>query len=144
MEFGYHISYHHITIDTCMALITSHRNYQCLHNLITGDESVKHTRKRQCLETGQIGRAVPTNYLHLSKIMLSDWWGVREITHCEVLPNECNTIADLFCQQLDRLAAKLQEKQDRVYSLHDNARPHVAKSTREKLLKLGWITIPHP
>ena len=23
------------------------------------------------------------------------------------------------------------------------ARPHVAKSTREKLLKFGWITIPH-
>ena len=38
MEFEYHISYHRITVDTCMALITSHRNYQCLHNLITGDE----------------------------------------------------------------------------------------------------------
>ena len=28
--------------------------------------------------------------------------------------------------------------------LDDNARPHVAKSTREKLLKLGRVTIPHP
>ena len=33
---------------------------------------------------------------------------------------------------------------DRVYFLHDNARPHVAKSTREKLLELGWVTVPHP
>jgi histone-lysine N-methyltransferase SETMAR len=28
--------------------------------------------------------------------------------------------------------------------LHDNARPHIAKLTREKLLKLGWVTVPHP
>ena len=28
--------------------------------------------------------------------------------------------------------------------MHDNARPHIAKSTCEKLLKLGWITVPHP
>ena len=27
-----------LRVDTCMALVTSHRNYQWLHNLITGDE----------------------------------------------------------------------------------------------------------
>ena len=69
--------------------------------------------------------------------MLSVWWGVRRITHWELLPNGCNITADLYCQQLDCIAAKLQGKQDRVYFLHDNARPHLVKSTREKLLKLG-------
>jgi hypothetical protein len=58
--------------------------------------------------------------------------------------NGCTITADLYCQQLDRVAKKLKGKQDRIYYLHDNARPHVAKSTREKLLKLGWITVPHP
>ena len=76
--------------------------------------------------------------------MLSVWWSVRGITHWELLLNGCNITADVYCQQLDRVAAKLQGKQDKVYFLHDNARPHVAKSTRDKLLKLGWITIPHP
>jgi histone-lysine N-methyltransferase SETMAR len=45
---------------------------------------------------------------------------------------------------LDWVAEKLKRKQDRIYYLHDNARPHITKSTREKLLKLGWITVPHP
>ena len=40
-----------LRVDTCMALMTSHRNYQWLDNLITGDEKwvlyVKHTRKCQ-------------------------------------------------------------------------------------------------
>ena len=48
--------------------------------------------------------------------------------------------AVLFCQQLDRVTGK----QDRIYYLHDNARPHVANWTREKLLKLRWIIVAHP
>ena len=53
-------------------------------------------------------------------------------------------IADLSRQQLDKVTEKLNGEQDRIYYLNDNGRPHVAKSTREKLLKLGCITVPHP
>ena len=76
--------------------------------------------------------------------MLNVRWGVRGIIHWKLLPNGYNITANLYCQQLDRVAAKIQGKQDKVYFLHDNARPHVAKSTREKLLELGWLMIPHP
>ncbi len=126
----------------------SYRNYQQLRKLVTSDEKwvlyVSHTRKREWLGGGQIDVATPKNDLHPKKIMLSVWSGVRGIIHQELLPTGCAINADLYCQQLDRVAAKLQGKQDRIYFLHDNARPHIAKSTREKLLKLGWVTLLHP
>ena len=79
--------------------------------------------------------------------MLSVWWGVGGLIHRKLLPDGCHIAADLYCQQLDCVAAKLQGKQDRVYFLHDNARPHLAKSThlREKKfddendLKMGLV-----
>ena len=53
--------------------------------------------------------------------------------------------ADPYCQLLDRrVTEKFKGKQARIYCLHDNARPHLAKSTREKSLKLGWIAVVHP
>ena len=52
-----------LRVDTCMTLMTSHRNYQWLDNLITDDEKwvlyVKHMRKRQWRGTGQTGIAMP-------------------------------------------------------------------------------------
>ena len=53
-----------------------------------------------------------------------------------------SSTSDLYCQQLKRVAAKIHRKQDRIYFLHDSAKPHIAKSTREKLLMLGWISPP--
>jgi hypothetical protein len=68
-----------------MELMTFHRNYQWLHNLITGDEKwmlhINHTRKQQWLEAGQRGVATPKNDFHPKKIMLSVWWGVKGIIH---------------------------------------------------------------
>ncbi|CAF1504907.1 unnamed protein product, partial [Didymodactylos carnosus] len=97
--------------DVCMDLLTSHRNYEWLRNLITGDEKwvlyVNHTRKRQWLGVGQTGTATPKNDLHPKKVMLSVWWGVKRIIHWELLPVGCTVTADLDGEQLDRVAQKL-------------------------------------
>ena len=78
------------------------------------------------------------NDFHLRKIMLSVWWVVKWIIHWGILPADCSITADLYCQQLDRVAAKLQGKQDWVYLLHDNARAYIGKSTREKIIE-AWM-----
>jgi hypothetical protein len=65
--------------------MTSHRNYQGLHNLITGDEKwilyVNHTHKRQWLGAGETSVATPKSDLYPKKIILSVWWGIKGIIH---------------------------------------------------------------
>ena len=128
--------------------MTSHRNYQCLRNLITGDEKrmlyIDYTYRCQWLSVGETGTATSKNDLHPKKAVLSVWWGVNGIIHWEILSRDCSMPADLYCQQLDRVAEKIKGKQDRMDNLHDKRRSHVAKSIREKLLKPRWITVPYP
>ena len=134
-------------LGICMDLPTSHRNYEWLCNLVTGNEKwllyINYARECQWLSVDQTGTVTPKNDLHPKKVMLSVWWGVKGIIYRKPLPDEYTVTADLYCQQLDRVAQKLKDKRDRIYFLHDDARPHVARSIREKLLEVGWVTIPH-
>ena len=79
--------------------------------------------------------------------MLSVWWGVRGIVYWELIPNNKTVTAMVYCAQLDKLKAELEAKhrgQQKVYFLHENAQPHVALSTRQKLMQFGWDVLPHP
>lgn len=79
--------------------------------------------------------------------MLSVWWDYKGVIYYELLARNETLTADLYCQQLDRLAAKIAEKRPNhgtIRFLHDNARPHIARMTRQKLLDLGWEVLPHP
>lgn len=72
---------------------------------------------------------------------------MRGIYNWELLPDNTTITASVYTGQLQRLAAKvdqLRPKLDRVLLLHDNARPHVAKTTQLKILRLGWKVLPHP
>jgi histone-lysine N-methyltransferase SETMAR len=65
----------------------------------------------------------------------------------ELLTGGETVTADMYINQLCKLAAALQEKRRRmveVHLLHDNARPHAASATRQQLEELGWTTVPHP
>lgn len=135
-------------VNVCMQLLTFKRTFNWLNDLVTGDEKwvlyVNHTRKRQWLSPGNPGVPTPKPDLHPKKVMISVFWNIQGIVHWEILPPGWTITADSYCAQLDRVAQKLRGKQDKVYFLHDNARPHIARQTCEKLRELGWHVLPHP
>ncbi|GFV37128.1 histone-lysine N-methyltransferase SETMAR [Trichonephila clavipes] len=58
--------------------------------------------------------------------------------------------ANLYCNKLDKLNAGIKEKRPALASRkgivfnHDNARPHTAMVTQQKLNALGWEVLGHP
>uniref|UniRef100_A0A1I7V3L7 HTH_48 domain-containing protein n=1 Tax=Caenorhabditis tropicalis TaxID=1561998 RepID=A0A1I7V3L7_9PELO len=134
--------------NVAASLLSERRTKTWLSNLITGDEKwtlyVNYHRGRQWLKPGESGVPTPKQELHPKKVLLCIWWSVEGPVHWELLPTNTTVTADLYCKQLTRVAEKIKGKMDRVYFLHDNARPHVAKVTHQKIQELGWTTLAHP
>lgn len=137
--------------DICTSLLSLKRTHDWLDHIITGDEKwvlyINNTRKRQWVGPTQSPLPTPKPEIHPKKVMLSVWWGVHGVIYWELLPVNTTVNAHVYCAQLDKLKRKLEADRPnhgKVYFLHDNARPHVAKSTRKKLLDFGWEILPHP
>ena len=65
----------------------------------------------------------------------------------ELLKENETVNANRYCSQLDALNTEIQRKcpslanRKGVIILHDNARPHVARQTVQKIAELGWETL---
>lgn len=82
--------------------------------------------------------------------MLCIWWNTQGPVHYELLkPNE-RLNSEKYCQQLDDLSKALKKKRPALFNRkniilhHDNARPHAALGTRQKIAELGWEILTHP
>lgn len=137
--------------STCAALLSRSRTNPFFDRLITGDEKwvlyVNNKRDRQWLSPNQ--RPLPTvkRGRHPKKVLLSVWWGINGIVHWELLNDNQTINAELYAQQLERLGQNIRPaltNRKGVVLQHDNARPHTARLTQEKILKLGWEVLPHP
>jgi histone-lysine N-methyltransferase SETMAR len=138
-------------VEVCQQLKSMKRTFNWLDHLITGDEKwvmyVNHTRKRQWCAADQTPEPTPKPELHPKKVMISVWWDVAGVIHWELLPANTTVTATIYTAQLERVKAKYVERRPgarEVFFLHDNARPHVAMATKEKLTELGWTVLPHP
>jgi histone-lysine N-methyltransferase SETMAR len=143
---------HRMTV--CNSLLNRHDREPFLEQIVTGDEKwvlyENPKRRSQWLLKGQQPVPTPKPGLHPRKVLLCIWWDWRGIIHQELLDEGQTVTADIYCQQLDRLNAALLEKRpalvnrNRVILQHDNARPHTAKVTQQKIRELGWEVLPHP
>lgn len=125
-----------------------------LARLVTGDEKwvlyANRKRKRQWVLPGWRPQPEPKPDLHPMKIMLSVWWDMKGIVHWELLPRGTTINAEVYCEQLERVQDALRRRRPALVNrkgvilLHDNARPHTAKKTREKIRELEWEVLPHP
>ena len=82
--------------------------------------------------------------------MLSVWWEWKGEVFFELLPRNQTINSYVYCRQLNKLNAAVEEKRTELVNRkgiifdHDNATPHTSLATRRKLLRLGWEVILHP
>ncbi|XP_043496419.1 histone-lysine N-methyltransferase SETMAR-like [Polistes fuscatus] len=139
---------------TCNLLLQRHNTEAFFDRLITGDEKWvlydNPKRKRQWLSPNEIPRSTAKPGLHPKKALLCVWWSIRGIVHFELLKPGQTVTADLYSEQLQRVNQSLIEKWPAIVNRkgvilqHDNARPHCARRTLEKINELGWEVLPHP
>jgi histone-lysine N-methyltransferase SETMAR len=148
---------HQLTLDNrqqrvsiCNCLLSRFPPQDFLHQIVTGDEKwvlyIDHTRKRQWVPRDAEPEPEPKGDLHPKKQMLSVWWDFQGVIYFELLPPNTSVTADLYCEQLQKLRDALRNKRPgrgKVRLLVDNAKPHIAKVTRQTLEKFRWEVVPH-
>lgn len=143
-----------LRVNIATELLLRHQQRPFLEKILTSD--VKwipldniHPEK-QWLTPGQEAVPVPKIDQRQKKVLLCVWWHRGGIIHFEVHPNATIVNAELYCQQLDRVPQELRrgtsgwQRRITPIFLHDNARPHIAQMTRQKLEELQWEILPHP
>jgi histone-lysine N-methyltransferase SETMAR len=141
-------------ISVCDTLLQRFHQEDFLKQIVTGDEKwvlyANPKRKKAWLQPGSSSTVVAKPGLYPKKMLLCVWWNWQGVLHYELLPQGETVTAAKYCLQLNDLKAAIAVKHPallnrrRVVFHHDNARPHVALSVREKLIEFDWDVLPHP
>jgi histone-lysine N-methyltransferase SETMAR len=140
-------------VAICSSLLSRHAYEPLFDRIVTQDEKwveyESHERGHFWQTPGAEVAKCPKPELHPKKRMMSVWWSKQGLIHYELLPKGQTINSEIYCAQLKRAAKELEKKQPAlanrkgVLYLHDNARPHVAKATRQALSDLKWEVLPH-
>ena len=142
-------------LTTCVSLLARNKKKDYLWKIVTGDEKWIYydnpVKKKQWLDPCQAAVASPKPNIQRKKVMLSVWWDMKGIIYFELLEPRQTINAERYTQQLKRLCEAIEERRPfnghgkrKVILQHDNARPHVAKMTKQAIIDLGWEVLAHP
>ncbi|XP_018879824.1 histone-lysine N-methyltransferase SETMAR isoform X3 [Gorilla gorilla gorilla] len=140
--------------EVSSSLILRNHNEPFLDRIVTCDEKWilydNRRRSAQWLDQEEAPKHFPKPILHPKKVMVTIWWSAAGLIHYSFLnPGETIT-SEKYAQEIDEMHQKLQRLQLALVNrkgpilLHDNARPHVAQPTLQKLNELGYEVLPHP
>lgn len=127
-----------------------------LTHIITCDETWVHhytpESKQASMEwrkKGEPGPVKAKSRLSAGKVLATVFFDQRGLLHLDFLHERRTINAAYYCDILTEVRLAYRRKRRdlpmrKVVILHDNARPHTAALTREKLEKLGWETLDHP
>lgn len=140
-----------VRLTICESLLFQPHRKDFLESLVTGDESwvLYNNVKRRAFWLPRDVK-LPTQAQpepHQRKNLLCVWFDSLGCLYFELMPVNATVNASVYSNQLQKLADIMKEKRSRratVHLLHDNARPHTALLTRQKICELGWHPVPHP
>jgi len=142
-------------LQICRQLLAENEQHPFLDRIITCDEKYVYfdntSRGHQWLFPGEEPDGVPKKLVHSRKVMVIVFWSISGLIYGETIPEHSMINAQTYSDILKRTNEELHHNNNfrsivrkGPLLLHDNARPHVATLTREKLEELGWDVIPHP
>lgn len=126
-----------------------------LNRILTCDETWVHhytpESKRSSMEWRRKNEAGPVKAktkLSAGKILATVFWDYRGVVFVDFLEERRTINATYYCELLDKVKTSYRSKRRgvpirSVLLLHDNARPHTAALTKDKLTKMHWTTIEH-
>ena len=135
-------------VDMATALLERNNETPFLENIVTGDEKwvpfKNPDHHNQWLSPGQASTSTPKKDFRQEKRLLCVFWDRRHVIHWELLKKGQTVDAELYCDQLSRLHRKMRNRQGSIVLLHDNAKPHTARLTTNKMAEFGWEVLEHP
>lgn len=140
---------------TAEIMLERFRRKAFLHRIVTGDEKWVYydnpKRKKSWTSPGEPATSIAKPNIHGKKLLLCIWWDQGGILYYELLQPGETVTANRYKNQLIQLRHQIAVKRpqwanrhEKLIFLHDNARPHVAKSIKDALDEFKWEVLPHP
>lgn len=145
-------------MEAARAFLEMHRRDgdQLFSRIVTGDESWVHhstpETKRQSMVWKKPEESAPKKAkvtISAGKVMATVFWDCKGVLLVDYLPPNTTVNAARYCEVLTKLRAAIKRKRPgllsrKVLLVHDNARPHAARTTQTLLENFKWEIFAHP